>query len=357
MARNIIIGLGNTGYNIVEACILKGLSDTVFYTLDSQTERVNLDTINQMTYIPIIADEKSGSGRNRERGKALYEYHEQNGVFDKMYEDCETAKAPVIVISSSAGGTGSGSIVPFCKTLISKGIQVIPIIVTPNDNDPMADQMNTEDLMIELSETGVVTYSIFKNMKNDANYAVVNNDIVEQIFIIFGKRYKKTVLDSIDDSDLDAILNVPGRFMTISAKANDIPSLKKELTRKLIGGFQPMFTPEEADKCTFFTAYSLESPYAKEDYVTVFEDIRDRIKNLYVEYKNIVDTPESGESIATAIIAGLPSTHVKQFNTEYMEANGIGYGMKKNARPSFISRRKAETVATSSNGEKKFNWK
>lgn len=356
-SKNMAVGLGNTGYNNIENCIMRGtLTDTKFYAIDSQTAHVNIDTINQMTYIPIIADEKSGSGRNRERGKALYEFHEANGAFDALYEECKNSKSPVIVISSAAGGTGSGSLVPFCKAMIDRDIQVIPIIVCPNDDDPMAYQMNTEDLLIELDEAGITTYSIFKNIKNDAEYTVINNDIAEQIEIIFGKKYNKTTLDSIDDSDLDVVLSTPGRFMTISAKANDISSLKKELTRKMMVGFQPAFTPEEAEKCTFVTAYSLESTFADADFKEVFGDIDNRIKNVYDNYRNIVVTT-SPDAIATVIIAGLPGPHIKQTNTEYLESNGIGYGMKKNNRPSFIQKRKASTTKGTGEAASKFNWK
>lgn len=359
MADNIIVAFGNAGFNVSEACIVAGIDNCKFYAIDSQTSHVNMNTISKMNYIPIIADDKNGSGRNRERGKALYQYHEKNGVFDAMYEDCANSKSPVIAVSSAAGGTGSGSIVPFCKAMIERDIQVIPIIICPNDADPMAYQMNTEDLMMELGEEGIITYSIFKNIKNDAEYTIVNNDIVEQIQIIFGKKYNPTTLDSIDDSDLDVILSTPGRFMTISAKAADIPTLKKELTRKLMGGFQPAFTDEEAEKCTLVTAYSLDSIFAKSEFSEVFADIDSRIKNCYDNLKNIVVTPGASEAVATVIIAGLPAPYIKQTNTEFLESNGIGYGKKKNNRPNFISKRKASITKSSDddNAAAKFNWK
>lgn len=357
-SRNIVCCLGNTGFNIAEACIARDIDNVDYYAIDSQTSHINLNTIGKMNYIAIDADEKQGSGRNRERGKALYEFHESEGAFEKMYKACENAKAPVIVVTSSAGGTGSGSVVPFCKAMIERDIRVIPIIVTPNKNDPISYQLNTEDLLLELDEIGITTYSVFENMKNDADYTVINNDIVEQIEIFLGKKYKTTTYDSIDDSDLDVVLSTPGRLMTISAKAGDIPSLKKELTRKMMTGFQPAFTPEEAEKCTFVTAFSLESTFAQQDFKEVFEDINSRIKNVYDEYRNIVVTNTSGDSIATVIIAGLPTVKTKNINTEFLEANTIGAGKKKNQRPSFISKRKATITQGKGDGaSKQFNWK
>lgn len=356
--RPIICGAGNAGVRIVEACGVRDLlSDCALYGIDSQTNQITLNNIARIKYIPIIGD-IAGSGRSREKGKALYEFHEAEGAFDDLYKACENAKAPIIVISSTGGGTGSGTVPSLCKALIDRGISVIPILVAPNDEDPYALQMNSEDCFLELDEVGVTTYSVFKNMRNDADYTVVNNEIVEQIEIILGKRYKNSPLDTIDPSDLNVVLSAPGRLMTISAKAPDIPSLKKELTRKMMTGFQPAFTPEEAEKCTFVTAFSLESTFAQQDFKEVFEDINSRIKNVYDEYRNIVVTNTAGDSYATAIIAGLPTVKTKSINSEFLEANTIGTGKKKNQRPSFISKRKATiTAGTGEGASKQFNWK
>ena len=123
-------------------------------------------------------------------------------------------------------------------------------------------------------------------------------------------------------------------------------------------GFQPAFTPEEAEKCTFVTAFSLESTFAQQDFKEVFEDINSRIKNVYDEYRNIVVTNTAGDSYATAIIAGLPTVKTKSINSEFLEANTIGTGKKKNQRPSFISKRKATiTAGTGEGASKQFNWK
>lgn len=356
--RPILCGCGNAGVRIVEACgVRELLSDCTLYGIDSQTNQITLNNIARIKYIPIIGD-IAGSGRSREKGKALYEFHESEGAFDDLYKACEEAKSPIIVISSTGGGTGSGTVPSLCKALIDRGLSVIPILVAPNDEDPYALQMNSEDCFLELDEVGVTTYSVFKNMRNDADYTVVNNDIVEQIEIILGKRYKNSPLDTIDPSDLNVVLSAPGRLMTISAKAPDIPSLKKELTRKMMTGFQPAFTPEEAEKCTFVTAFSLESTFAQQDFKEVFEDINSRIKNVYDEYRNIVVTNTAGDSYATAIIAGLPTVKTKNVSADFLEANTIGAGKKKNSRPSFISKRKATITQSKGDGaSKQFNWK
>lgn len=361
--KNMIITLGNCGTQIgkeIANSPLLGEGTVSLYAIDSQTSSIDLNMVNRINFIPIISDEKNGSGRNRERGAAMYKYHEEGGAFDKMYDEAANSKTPVLVITSAAGGTGSGACVPACKALIDRGIQVIPIIVCPNMSDPDAYHLNANDLMLELAEIGIETYSIFRNQKNGADYSPVNKEVVRLIEIIFGKRYDKTTKDSIDDSDLDVVLSMPGRFMAVTSTANDVDTLRKELTRKVLNGFQPAWTMDDANNSTFVTALSLTSTYADVDYGDVFADINSRIVNRYDEYRNICNDDNNGELTATIIIAGLPRGEMKIIESEFKESSGIGSGMNKSLRPSFMNRKKANIVTSEKDGTKatrKFNWK
>ena len=363
MAKNIIVGLGNAGTNCIKAAASSPkLEDVTMYSIDSVASSIDLEMINRITVIPIISDEKSGSGRDRSRGRAMYEFHEEQGAFKTLYEECYNAKAPVVVITSAAGGTGSGSVVPFCKALIERDIQVIPIIICPNMDDPDAYHLNTNDLMIELNEIGVETYAIFRNSRGDADYTPVNNEVVEMIEIIFGKKYDRTTLDSIDDSDLDVVLNMPGRFIAVSATAPDINSLKKELTRKVLSGFQPSWTDKDSTDNTLMTAYSLTSMYADTDFKTVFSDLNARIHHVYDEYRNICRSDNGGVCSATIIVAGLPRAEVKEINANFNGAGKIGAGMNKSVRPGFMKKKKATIDKVKNDGKDgalvaKFNWK
>ena len=356
--HNTIIGIGNCGSQIVKAAAMSSkLTDTKFYSIDSQTSSIDMGAVD-VTYIPIISDEKTGSGRNRERGNAMYCFHESQGEFEEMYKDCQNSKSPVVVITSAAGGTGSGAVVPLCKSLMSREVQVIPIIICPNLNDPDAYQLNTADLMLELQEAGIETYCIFRNIRGDADYTPVNNDVVNAIEIIFGKRYDHTDLDSIDDSDLDVILDTPGRFVAITAEASDIESLKKELTRKIRTGYQPSWTDDEANKCTFMVAYSLTSLFAKQDFREVFSEVNNRIVHMYDEYRNICQIDNDGKCTATLIVAGLPRAEMKLISSNFNEASAIGDGIEKSKRPKFMQRKKA-VVTPPSDGSamSAFKWK
>jgi hypothetical protein len=357
MSDNLIIGLGNTGTNIVKAISQSTLlEDVKLYSIDSVAASVDLSSIDRINVIPIISDEKSGSGRNRDRGRAMFEFHESQGAFKGLYAVAKQAKTPVLVITSGAGGTGSGATVPLCKSLKAQGIQVIPIIIAPNKKDPAAFHLNTNDLYIDLGEIGIETYSIFENRRGDADYGPVNQEVVNFVEVIFGKKYDATELDSIDDSDLDVILNTPGRLIAVQAEANKIQTLQKEITMKVFSGFQPVWKSEEVGVNTLMTAFSLKSMFADEDFGDVFAGIRERIDPpkkdedsvVYDEYRNIVKDDNDGMASATLIIAGLPRSEIKIIDTEYKEATSLGDNIKRSRRPSFMNKKKASVIDTES---------
>lgn len=361
MSERVCIGLGNAGATIIrEMANDMMFADVTLYAIDSTTNNITMKSRNDINYLCTISDENQGSGRNRERGAAMYEYHESNGDFDKMYMTAMDAKGPVIVVTSAAGGTGSGSVVPLCRSMLERDIEVIPVIIFPNDADPIAYHLNANDLLIELGDIGITTYSIFVNPANTADYTKINAKIVDLISIVFGKKFPITDKDSIDDSDLKAILETPGRFLALSVQQPDIDHLKKELTREVFAGYQPAWSDNDAKEHTFMKAFGLTSMFARTDHSEVFKELNTRIPNAFDEYKNICDIENDGSAEAVVIIAGLPRHEVKEINTEFNEVKGISEGMKKSSRPSFLGKRKATVRPPKSegNGERpKFEWK
>ena len=345
---NLIIGLGNCGNMIVQAITKSPKLDKVkLYSIDSVTAHVDPDTVNRVNIIPIQTDAKQGSGRNRYRGAEMYQFHESASDFDQMYKDAENAKSPVLVITSSSGGTGSGSTIPLCNALVQRGVKVIPIIITPDMSEPDAYHLNTNDLFIELAgikdadgNPGVPTYTIFQNPKNTVNYDPVNQDVVNLIEIILGVRNDYTTRDSIDESDLDTILTTPGRFIATSAKASNSEALRKLITSKVFTSYQPAWTEDDIRSLTLMTGYSLKSMFAETDIDTVFEDIRKRIVRRYDEYRNVVNSDNDGVCEATVIVAGLPRPAIKNIECDYNMANDLGTGINRSSRPSFLNRRK-----------------
>lgn len=344
--NSVIVGFGNTGNNIVtNIATSTGFDNVSLFSIDSVVSAVNMDNISSVKTIPIISDMKSGSGRDRNRGKAMYKFHEAKGSFDELYLTCTEANTPVFVVTSAAGGTGSGSVVPFCEYLIKNDIPVLPIIVCPNEKDPDAYHMNATDLLIELDQVGVTTYSVFTNPKH-TDYSIVNKEIVEAIRVMLGKYYTKTDKDSIDDSDLDTVLSWPGRVLATTVTATSPEELRRNLTRRVFWGHQPGWDPDDKNLGTLITAGSLKSFYADSDFDSVFEDIYDRIPRSYDRYKHVVSGDNTSGFEATIIVAGLPRPNIKEISDDFNETSSIGDGMKKSSRPAFMRKKSTNFFKT-----------
>lgn len=352
---NVIIGLGNTGTSIVKLIAnTPSLSDVELYAIDSVYANISMNDINRIKYFSIVSDDKTGSGRSRERGEALYKFHENQGDFKEMYETCKNAKSPVIVITSSAGGTGSGSCRAVCESIVKNNVQVLPVIVCPNKNDPDAYHLNTYDLLIDLGNIikpdgtpGITGYSIFENKCDGSNYEPVNKEIVEMIEIILGKKYEYTdqmktgvIRDTIDDSDLDSTLGMPGRMIVFSATAPTKEALKQEIGRKLYSCYQPAYTSEDCSDRTVVTACSLKSMFADNDIDEISQFISEPFKTNYDRYKHVIKDNNNGLCTATVIIAGLARSGVKEITASYDDVSSISTGIQRSKRPGFVTSKK-----------------
>lgn len=342
MYTNVMIGLGNCGTQIVRAAAQsKKLDDVKLYTIDSVTSSATLESSQRITTIPIICGDKNGSGRNRQRGAEMFEQHLVNGTFTELIEDCKTAKSPIILVTSAAGGTGSGATAPMCKKMIDCGLDVIPIIICPALNDPDAFHINTSELMLELGDVGITTYAIFRNEAGTADYTDINNEVVTMVEIILGKHYDPTDKDSIDESDLEMILSTPGRFIAVSASAPNPDRLKRLITEKVLTGYQPAWSAEDSEKSTFMTAFGLTSPFASGDFESVFSNINERIPHRYDEYRNVCN--KDGMCNASIIVAGLPRAELKIIDSDFLAATGIAEGVKTSAKPAFMKKKSKPT--------------
>ena len=335
--NKIVIGLGNTGSVIVRDLSKHDIKNVKLFAIDSQTKHVSLDDINKITYIPIIADDNVGSGRDRERGRAMFEYNNEEGKLDELYKACESTDT-IFVVSSAAGGTGSGSCPALCTELMKRNedAKIIPIIVCPNMEDPDAYHYNTNDLMIELGNAHVDSYVIFRN-PDSSDYEKINKEIVESIDLLLGNKYEHTDNDSIDASDLNNILMVRGRIIAISVTGDTVDEVRKKLMKELVSSFQPSLEPSKVGYGV--AAFGMKSINAGEDSKLIENDILPKLEHCSDRYKNIVINDNNGKVDVTLIVAGLPPVELKTIKTEYSETAGIGDNATKMERPSFMKRR------------------
>lgn len=334
----VIIGLGNTGTQIVKLAS-KQLHDCRFYAIDSVAASINVQEYPNVTSLPIISDDLAGSGRQRDRGCEMFKLHEDTESFMKMYQDALDAKGPVILISSSAGGTGSGAIVPLVQHLLkmNSNLVVVPFIVIPALEDPVAYHLNTSDMMIELQEAGIDTYAVFRNRYGTADYSDINQEIVDACGVLFGEFYDETTQDTIDDSDLMTIIANPGRMVIHKVETSQPSQLKRLITEKVVNSdTQPWTDPKDGQT---IGGFSITSTFATEDYEATFMDLTNRIKatsyDIYKHVSNKKTTPK-----AIAIVSGLAQVELRTIDIdEYHVVDGMASNVKKSKRPNFTKKR------------------
>lgn len=335
--NKIVIGLGNTGSVIVRELAKKGINNIKLFAIDSQTKHVSLGDVSKINYIPIVADDNDGSGRDRERGKDMFNYNVSEGRLDELFKVCENSDT-IFVVTSAAGGTGSGSCPSLCEQLFKRFeyTKVIPIIICPNIKDPDAYHYNTNELMCDLDAVNVGPYVIFTN-PDSSDYENVNKEIVDAIDILLGNRYETTDNDSIDASDLNRVLDIRGRIVALSVSGDTVDEVRKKLMKALVSSYQPGW--DKVTEGCGVSAFSMKSINAGEESKLIENDIIPKLEHCIDRYKNIVINDNNGKVDVTLVVSGLPMIPLKKIETEYTETSSIGSNVERSQRPSFIKRR------------------
>lgn len=348
--NKVIIGLGNTGSVIVNLISNNDIKNVKLATIDSQLRNITIDNINKIKYFPIMADNNSGSGRYRERGKELFLINNQAGKLDELYDMCKDTDT-IFVVTSAAGGTGSGICPSVCSELASRldpdgdfGLNIIPVIVCPNEKNPDAYHFNANDLMYELNEVGITSYMVFVNPDNE-DYSAINNEIVQAIDVILGNTYDTTDKDSIDASDLKAILGMTGRINVYRASGSSVDDARKQINLQMVKSYQESWDNDEVG--SGMIAYGIKSITADTAIGEVFADVNASLGTKFIDsYKNIVNDANDGRVDVSLIVAGLPPVKIKSIDTEYSETASIGANLQKSNRPAVGGLKKRKPMRT-----------
>ena len=172
-------------------------------------------------------DDVEGSGKNRAKMKSYLQNEIEailtNETFTSMIED----KKYVFIISSTAGGTGSGAAPILLDVLRScfADVHFILVAVLPQLQASLMEQGNTLEFLSELYKIlgENSTYMIYDNEATSdksptESLELVNRNVVEDIRILSGVDNYATPYDSIDEADMESILTTPGRLIVTRVK-------------------------------------------------------------------------------------------------------------------------------------------
>lgn len=215
-----IIGIGNTG-NQVAALAKEKLNIPVVAINSSEKD---LETVPDSIPKKLITDKdglSSGAGKDRKLAKSYLKDSITSLLKDKEMVEMIAPLDVVFIVSSTGGGTGSGT-APLMANIIEARFvdtKVILVGVLPVNNEALSAHVNTLEYLNELYKVlDNQTYMLYDNDKcsNLPSYKLldkVNNEIVEDINVLRCNYNYTTKLDSIDDRDAKRLISFPGRVM------------------------------------------------------------------------------------------------------------------------------------------------
>jgi tubulin-like protein CetZ len=233
MINVAVIGIGNAGNQIADLAFrTKGIPAIAMNSSEHDLSMVS---------IPKIPVGTKGSGKDRNIAKdSLKENFDEiytSGAFENFVEDKEL----IFIISSTGGGTGSGT-TPILYDLFQNmypGKKIILIGVLPELRESVAAQQNAIEFIKEIKDIEDITYMLYDNNRRTKSTSAnvltsINEDIVEDLCIIRGDYQYSTCFSSIDEKDMFKILNTPGmlsisRVQGIREKDIDDNSIEEQL--------------------------------------------------------------------------------------------------------------------------------
>jgi cell division GTPase FtsZ len=214
-----IIGIGNTGNQI--ASLGKDVLNIPVLAINSSEK--DLETISSDIPQKLIKDKEGlcqGAGKDRSLAKKLLKDSIVNILKDEdiitMINDLDV----VFIVSSTGGGTGSGT-APIMADLIARtfvDVKVILVGVLPVMNEALGSLVNTLQYLDELYKAlPDTTYMLYDNDKLSGlpSYQIlqkVNQEVINDINVLRCTYNYQTTFDSIDDRDMSRLLSFPGRL-------------------------------------------------------------------------------------------------------------------------------------------------
>ena len=218
-----LIGLGNAGSQVCAAANKKypDLWDCI-YINSSEADLAMVDVDDALKFKIGDRDQIEGSGKNRSKMKE-YLKHDINTILGNKDLQNKLANARYcFVITSAAGGTGSGAS-PILFELLRQlfpDTNFILIGILPQIGASLMEQGNALEFLTELYDVlgDSTTYMIYDNesvadLPPTKGLEVVNQNIVEDLRVLSGVDNMATPYESIDEADLESIISTPGRLL------------------------------------------------------------------------------------------------------------------------------------------------
>lgn len=215
-----VIGLGNTG-NQIAALAAEELKIPAMAINSSEKD---LETIANKIPKILISDTEGaskGAGKNRALAKS---YLKDSILSIISKEDVQTFISDLNVlflVSSTGGGTGSGTALLMANIISSMFVDthVIVVGILPVMSEALSAHVNSLEYLNELyGNLENQTYMLYDNdsLYNIPSYKMmdtINREVVKDIDVLRCTFNYTTKYDSIDEQDMKRLISFPGRIM------------------------------------------------------------------------------------------------------------------------------------------------
>lgn len=220
-----IIGVGNCGSQVAQLAQSKypDIFDCIYInTSDSDLAMVTAE--DQLKFKIGKKDQVEGSGKNRTKMKEYLMDDINNILGDENLQNAIVDKKYTFIISSAAGGTGSGAAPVLMEILrqMFPDTHFILVTVLPQISSSLMEQGNALEFLNELYDVlgETTTYMVYDNettsdLPPTKALEVVNENIVEDLRVLSGVDNYPTPYESIDEADMESIITTPGRLLVV----------------------------------------------------------------------------------------------------------------------------------------------
>ena len=220
MIKEAIIGIGNTGNQIASL----GKMELNIPVLAINSSEKDLATIEDSIPKVLISDKEGlfkGAGKDRKLAKSLLKDSIMNLINGPELKKTLNDVDVVFVVSSTGGGTGSGT-APLLANIISdvyQNVKCILVGVLPVNNEALSAHVNSLEYLRELYKVlDDQTYMLYDNdnLSDLPSYKIldtINQEIISDMKVIRGDYSMTTKYDSIDDRDMMRLISFPGRIV------------------------------------------------------------------------------------------------------------------------------------------------
>jgi cell division GTPase FtsZ len=232
-----VIGVGNAGNQTIVFGKKEGMN---VFAINSSIKDLSDQIVDETIPSFIVGNEARGSGKNVEKGKALFK---ENGrdlfQVDTFIDSCQAADV-IVVVSATGGGTGPSVSPEICRILTKMFPKKIVMYhgITPKNSDSNIAFSNTAYCLNEIKNLNIpymlTDLEYFSDDANDTAFIKADKHVIECIKAVSGMYLNMSSSQMIDENDLKTIISEPGYLATYAVNGITSSMLEKKSMQSML---------------------------------------------------------------------------------------------------------------------------